>query len=137
MRTLTVDCNVNFRLGCGRRKGMHGNEPVTPAAAGRVLRVARLLALAIRFDEMIRSGEITAYAQLAKHGHVSRARISQIMNLLYLAPDIQEQVLFLPRVLSGRDPIHLRDLQPIAARLDWHNQRMMWRRLALRTAEAE
>jgi hypothetical protein len=62
-------------------------------------------------------------------GHVSRARISQIMNLVHLAPDIQEAILLLPRTVQGRDPIRLRQLQPIAAILDWQKQRLRWRSL--------
>ncbi len=49
------------------------------------------------------------------------------MNLLQLAPDIQEQILFLPLVQQGRDPIHLHQLQPSAAILDWRKQRTMWK----------
>ena len=70
-----------------------------------------------------------SHAELADLGHVSRARISQIMNLLNLAPDIQEELLFLPRTERGRDPIHLRQLQPIAAIPDWKKQRLHWRLL--------
>jgi hypothetical protein len=51
------------------------------------------------------------------------------MNLLLLAPDIQEQLLFLSRVEQGRDPIHLRQLQPIAVVSDWRKQRGMWAQL--------
>jgi hypothetical protein len=47
---------------------------------------------------------------LADLGHVTRARVCQIMNLLQLAPDIQEAILFLPRVEGGRDPIKERRL---------------------------
>src|SRR5262249_29987473 len=82
--------------------------PRTPAPAGRLPRLSRLLALALRFDQLIRAGVVADYATLARVGHVSRARISQIMNLLVLAPDIQEQLLFLPRTQRGRDPLHLR-----------------------------
>ena len=48
------------------------------------------------------------------------------MNLLNLAPEIQEVILFLPRVESGRDPITERDLRPIVAEVDWGRQRRMW-----------
>jgi hypothetical protein len=58
-----------------------------------------------------------------------RRRITQIMNLLQLAPDIQEALLFLPRTAKGRDPIRERHLRPIAAELDWRTQRAMWARL--------
>jgi hypothetical protein len=51
------------------------------------------------------------------------------MNLLHLAPDIQEGLLFLPPTVRGRDPIILADLQPIAAAFDWRKQRRLWRRL--------
>ena len=84
---------------------------------------------ALRFDEYLRTGQVANHTALAELGHVSRARISQIMNLLHLAPDIQEAILLLPRTLGGRDPIHLRQLQPIAAILDWQKQRLRWRSL--------
>jgi hypothetical protein len=94
-----------------------------------VPRISRLLALAHRLDELVRAGVIADYAALARLAHVSRARISQIMNLLVLAPNIQETLLYLPRTVRGRDPIHLRQLQPLAAVLDWEQQRHLWRRL--------
>ncbi len=53
--------------------------------------------------------------------------MTQIMNLLLLAPDIQEAILFLPRVTKGEDPLHLRRLQPIALTPDWNKQREIWR----------
>jgi hypothetical protein len=45
---------------------------------------------------------------------------------LYLAPDIQKAVLFLPRTERGRAPVILADLLPIASTLDWRKQRRMW-----------
>jgi hypothetical protein len=59
-------------------------------------------------------------------GHVTRARITQILNLLLLAPDIQEQILFLSSTSHGRDPIGLAQLQPITRVLDWNQQRRLW-----------
>jgi len=84
------------------------------------------MALALRLDERLRRGDIASYAEVAELGHVSRARVSQILNLLNVATDIQEAVLFLPRTVRGRDAIILRDLQPIASTLDWRRQRVMW-----------
>jgi hypothetical protein len=97
---------------------------------GRIPRIARLLALAIRLDGLVQEGTIKNYADAAKMGHVTRARISQIMNLRLLAPDIQEEILFSKRTDKGRDPIPLRDLQPIAALSAWSEQRRLWRTLA-------
>lgn len=125
---LTIECRVEFRrLAKGRKKLQEA--PATPRPVvppGRVPRVARWMALAIRFEQLLREGKVVSYAELARLGHVTHARISQIMNLLYLAPDIQEAILFLPRTQRGRDPIILRDVRPIAAVLDWRKQRLLW-----------
>jgi hypothetical protein len=87
------------------------------------------MALALRFERLLREGHVVSYAELARLGHVTNARISQIMNLLHLAPDIQEAILFLPRTQRGRDPIILRDLQPLSAKCDWREQRRLWAQL--------
>lgn len=105
-----------------------GPGPAVPPT-GRLPRITRLLALAHHFEWACQSGAVADYAELARLGQVSRARISQIMNLLLLAPEIQEQILFLPRVLRGRDPIHLHHLQPLALTVCWHEQRSAWHAL--------
>ncbi|MFO0815066.1 MAG: hypothetical protein U0796_17760 [Gemmatales bacterium] len=74
------------------------------------------------------TGVVKDYAELARLGMVSRARISQIMNLLLLAPDIQEAILFLPKTVAGHDPIKLKHLQPICLEMDWGRQRERWGR---------
>jgi len=106
-----------------------GVGPPPPVSAGRVPRVARLLALALRCQQLVQAGVIANYAALAQLGHVSRARVTQIFNLLLLAPDIQEALLFLPPTERGRDPIHLRQLQPLARVVDWREQRRLWQAL--------
>ena len=95
------------------------------AAAGRVPRVARLMALAIRFDRLIRDGVVADQAELARLGHVTRARLTQIMNLLNLAPDIQEAIVSLSSSIRGTDTLTERQLRPIAAVADWNKQRRM------------
>jgi hypothetical protein len=87
------------------------------------------MALAIRLEQMVRRGEVEDYAAVARSRRLTRARITQITNLTLLAPDIQEALLFLPRIEQGPDPITERDLRPIAAEPDWQNQRAMWERL--------
>ena len=82
--------------------------------------------MAIRFEQLLRGGVVADQAELARLGHVSRARVSQIMNLLNLSPDIQEDVLFLQCPERGRAPISERDLRPIAAVVGWRGQRGMW-----------
>jgi hypothetical protein len=100
----------------------------------RVPRVARLLALAGKLEGLIGNGTIRDYATLARLGQVSRARISQVMSLLLLAPDIQEEILFLPATQSGRDAITLSHLQPIALVPSWAKQCRLWRHLKQKLA---
>ena len=94
------------------------------------------MALAIRFEHLVRKGVVKDYADVARLGHISRARVTQIMNLLNLAPDIQEAILFLPPVENGRDPCTEVDLRPIAATFDWHKQRPCGSGLFRRSGEA-
>jgi hypothetical protein len=125
-----IECRVQFNH---RGRGSRKRPPLDRGLStepGRVPRISRLLALAMRFDELIRSGEVTSYAELAELGHVTRARLSQIMGLLCLAPDLQEEILFLPRTVKGRDPVQLRQLLPITVIADWRKQRLRWKRLA-------
>ena len=131
IKPLTVEADIHFeRRGRGSRRVLEpGTNPATARPVGRLARVTRLMALAIRFDKLIQVGEVADYSELAHLGHVTRARVTQIMNLLMLAPDIQEEMLFLPRIKGGRDPIHLRQLQPIALVPDWRTQRKMWKEL--------
>jgi hypothetical protein len=124
---LTIEFAVHFqRETRGRKELREGAPPARLTETGRIPRVAKLLALALRFDGLLRDGTVKDYAELARLGHVTRARISQIMSLVLLAPDIQEAVLFLAPTREGRDPIQLRHLLPITAALDWKQQRKAW-----------
>lgn len=124
--SITFKTKIHFRRGRAGQKRLSA-KPAPSATSGRVPRVAKLMALAIRFDALVRAGEVTDYAELARLGHVTRARITQIMNLLLLAPDIQEELLHLPLVRAGRDRICLRQLQPIAGQTNWRSQRKLWK----------
>jgi hypothetical protein len=102
----------------------------TPKACPRrVPRIARLMALARHVEELVHLGTVGSYAAAARLGCVSRARISQILGLLNLAPDLQEQLLFLEHPARGRPTPVLRRVLTVAAALDWDEQRRRWRRL--------
>ena len=112
-----VSANVRFET---RQKGSRclvRTPDGTPQEAprGRLPRITRLMALAIHFDRLIQSGAVRNYSELARLGNVTRARITQIMNLLMLDPGLQEEILFLPRVGKGREDVCLRELQPVAS----------------------
>jgi hypothetical protein len=130
-QTITIAKRVQFHIGGRGRKDMR--QAVKPAApltlSAPVPRVARLMALAIRCDALVRAGHIADYAELARLAHVTRARITQVMNLLHLAPDIQEDLLFLEGQPRGWAAILLAQVQPIAAVPDWRRQRRRWHAL--------
>ena len=109
----------------GRRGLPEQAEGEPPARASRPPRIACLLALAHRFEELVRSGAVRDYAELARLAHVTRARVTQIMNLLNLAPDLQEYFLWLPLRLGRR--ITEREMRQIAGEVRWDRQRVLFR----------
>lgn len=135
MSNITVEYTCHIRSDRhGRQRLVSGEapEPPAPVEPGRTPRITKLMALAIRFEEKIEQGHVRDMAQLARLGHVSRARLTQIMNLRLLAPDIQEALLHLPRVLEGRSPIKYGDIVPIIQCPLWRNQRTLWQELLAR-----
>jgi hypothetical protein len=77
---LTIECA--FHVGHeakGRKQLLAGGAPA-PLPPGRVPRVAKLLALAHRFERLLRDGVVRDYAKLGQLGHVTRARVSQIID---------------------------------------------------------
>lgn len=126
---MKVEIDVQFDRGRrGRKRVTTGGEKSIspPASRGRLPRVTKLMALAIRFERLVQTGEVANYAELARLGHVTRARMTQIMAFLHLAPDIQDALLNLPPVERGRDPITERDIRPILAQPHWSKQRVAW-----------
>jgi hypothetical protein len=109
-----------------KRQARRPPEPIPTAA--RIPRISRLMAFAIVADEMIRHGEIKDYAELARIGQVSRARVTQIMALNGLAPSIQEALLFLPAT-AGREPVTERQVRRVVATDDWSEQARLWQEL--------
>ena len=99
---ITVKTKVDLSGTTTRRKRVVCDDAEMP---GRLPRITRLMALAIRFDELLRTGKVRDLYHLATVGNVSQARISQILSLVLLAPDIQESLLFLPRITEGKPEI--------------------------------
>jgi hypothetical protein len=122
---LTITRNFHStRRRDGRQHLRPGPEPNTPK--GKIPRISRLMALAIHCDELLRTGQIGLVGDLARYAQITPARMTQILTLLSLAPDIQEQLLFLPRTTEGHGDIQEMDVRRIAMELDWNRQRMMW-----------
>lgn len=91
-------------------------------------RVARLLAFAHETERRIAEDEIADRAAAARELGVTRARLTQILDLGLLAPDIQEEILT-AEVEPGHDPINERALRWVVRVRDWPTQRARWRDL--------
>ena len=89
----------------------HAHQPPGPS------RAARLLALAHRIARQIDDGALRDYAAAARALGVTRARVTQVMNLLLLAPEIQEAI------LTGELRFGERGLRAVVRVTDWERQR--------------
>jgi hypothetical protein len=103
-------------------------RPLSPEPPRRELipRLTRLLALALKFEELIRSGVVNNYADVAEVARVSRSRVTQMTSLLNLAPDIQEEILFLPMAEARKLRISEPSLRKLTSTLLWNQQRDQW-----------
>jgi hypothetical protein len=89
-------------------------------------RISRLLALALKMEQMLQDGVVKNYSDLAQRGRVSAARITQVMNLLHLAPDIQEEILSSKTTQDWLSEAVVRKLSSIVL---WSEQRNRWQEL--------
>lgn len=128
----TVVRTIHITRKARRKRVVLGPEAPKAELPGRVPRVARLMALAIKYDRLLRKGVVADLSELARLCQVTQPRMTQIMNLLHLAPDIQEEILLLPRVERGYDPIHERALRQLTRKVAWSEQRRLWARLRSR-----
>lgn len=124
---VTITVPVHFaRRAAGQRELREGAAPPPLPESGGIPRLSRLMALAIRFEELVRTGEMEDFAAIAACSHVTRSRVSQIINLRNLAPDIQEEILHLPPAAGPRSGLVEGDLRRMVLEPDWRKQRAMW-----------
>ena len=120
-RSRVATAKTTFKVKFGRNGDCSGNGKAVPS--GRIPRVTRLLALAHRIEGMIRTGELKDWAEASRLIEVTRARMTQIANLLLLAPEIQEVILVLLRNKNSLDSVSDRPLRPILIVNDWTQQK--------------
>ena len=109
---LTQLKNVRTKHNDGR--GIH-NEP----------RLRKSLLLAYQVEQIISEGRAKDFTQAARWLNITKARLSQIMNLLNLAPCIQDEIL-----LNDSDKLRkitVQDILPITAESDWDRQISLWK----------
>jgi hypothetical protein len=123
---------VRYRFKTQRPQRSGRTAAVTSQRVGAELpRITRLMALAIKLEDLLRGAAIDGM-ELARRGRVSRPRITQILNLLHLAPDIQERLLWLPPLGPGREVLSETTLRQLSAEPDWERQRQRFEQLLYR-----
>jgi hypothetical protein len=124
-----IQVEVTLPVRPRRQESPKGGQSDGVSAAGspaRIPRITRLMALAIKFETMVGRGEVRDYADLARLGYVTRARLTQIMNLLLLAPQIQEEVLCMDGASIWNAEVSERDMRPLVYFEVWHEQKQLW-----------
>ena len=131
----TVVTGALYRTQRGHGKGFADQPPPVIAPVHRPARVAIMLALAHKIAGAIADGQLQDQAEAARRLGVTRARITQLLGLLTLAPDLQEQVLAL-EAIDGLEPVSERALRVATCELSWAAQRAICRRLLPTAARA-
>lgn len=115
-----------FRVRDGRRTAYAVEPPPPPPEpVRRPAKVARMLALAHTLEAAIAAGEFADRADVARHLGFTRARVTQLLDLTLLAPDIQEALLALEAV-DGVEPMSERELRAVVRVVGWGEQRGAW-----------
>lgn len=92
-----VEFEVRFpRAPRGRKVDACPEPPALRPAPPQVPRITQLLVLGHHFERLVRDGVVKDYAEIARLAGLSRARVTQIVNLTLLPPHAQE------RILAGR-----------------------------------
>ena len=130
-----LEFQVHFQTGHrGRRHLKKGASSKGPKQPNEDLpRLTRLLALAHRWNRLIEDGTIANYAEIARMMGLSRARVTQIMDLLYLLPEIQEYILS-SSTDGSKEAIPERAVRSINGLPIWKHQRKAWRKIIRETS---
>jgi len=99
-------------------------EPL-PGPVRRPARVAVMLALAHKIQDAIDRGAVRDRAEVARRLGFTRARITHLLDLTLLAPDLQDRILVL-EAIDGTEPISERALRAVAHAGSWAEQRAAW-----------
>ena len=131
---ITVKRKLNVQIVARGRKTIRPHDANSdnsskPKPPARIPRISRLMALAIHYQEMLRTGEANDMIELSRRAKVSQPRMSQIMALNLLAPDIQTALLDLPPQSKGKPFLHEKRIRPITAMLEWTEQRVAWQQI--------
>ena len=109
----------------GQSKRFVSAPPVSPEPVRQPARVAIMLALAHKIQQAIDRGTVRDRAEVARRLGFTRARITHLLDLTLLAPDLQERILVL-EAIDGVEPMSERALRAVAHAGSWAKQRAAW-----------
>jgi|LakMenE01Jun11ns_1017448.scaffolds.fasta_scaffold9878327_1 hypothetical protein len=115
------------------RQRVGSPKPKKSNTPAKLPHITKLMALAIRLEHLLASGQVKDQAEIARVAGVTRARVTQILNLTNLAPDIQQAILNLEPTTDHVPRFREREVRTIAILPNWEKQRMLWKRLMKRT----
>ena len=112
------------------RRGLGHAFSATPPPPARTpvrrpARVAVMLALAHKIQDAIDKGVIRDQAEAARRLGITRARVTQLLDLTLLAPEIQERLLFAEAV-NGVEPLCEHGFRGVIRAGRWEIQRERW-----------
>lgn len=117
------------------RQRVGAPKPKKSSAPAKLPHITKLLALAIRLEHLLATGQVKDQAEIARTAGITRARVTQIINLTNLAPDIQQEILDLEPSLDQLPPLREGEVRQIAIITNWVNQRQSWKRLLKRNRQ--
>lgn len=126
---IEIKNQYDFTIAPQGRKRITSKRPRRQPAPPQVPHISKLMALAIRLDELLETGQLKDQAEIARTADITRARVTQILNLAGLAPDIQQALLDLPPTTDTKPKFRERELRQIAIEPNWSKQRTTWKRL--------
>jgi hypothetical protein len=115
------------------RQRVGAPKPKKPSAPAKLPHITKLMALAIRLEHLLATGQVKDQAEIARTAGITRARVTQIINLTQLAPDIQEAILNLEPTADHVPRFREREVRTIAILPNWEKQRVLWKRLVNRS----
>lgn len=115
------------------RKQIETPKPKKSSAPAKLPHITKLMALAIRLEHLLASGQVKDQAEIARTAGITRARVTQIINLAQLAPDIQEAILNLEPTTDHVPRFREREVRTIAILPTWEKQRILWKQLVKST----
>ena len=119
------------------RQRVSAPKPKKSSAPAKLPHITKLMALAIRLEHLLAIGQVKDQAEIARTAGITRARVTQIINLTQLAPDIQEAILNLEPTTDHVPRFREREVRTIAILPNWEKQRVLWKRLVKRSATSK